>query len=95
MQFFGNSSGDHAADTLEALRTLEHPEAFHALDKAMRLVGPLSREPDQDMRLAAFEGRFDELKAAFQPLESDYYRTQGQLRQRLLLHAAKHASHFG
>jgi hypothetical protein len=68
LQFFGNSSGDHAADTLEALGVLGHPEAYRALDVAMNLVGPLSREPDRDMRLAAFEDRYDDLQTRFGPL---------------------------
>src|SRR5262249_20633352 len=50
MQFFGNSSGDHAVETLEALRVLNHAESYGALDNAMNLVGPLAREPDRDMR---------------------------------------------
>lgn len=94
MQFFGNSSGDHAANTLEALRVLGHPEALRALDEATRLIGPLSREPDRDMRLAAFEERFDELQTRFEPLESAYYGTQGLLRQRLVLYAVANAEHF-
>jgi HEAT repeat protein len=94
MQFFGNSSGDCAADTLEALRVLGHAEAFRALDVAMNLVGPLAREADREMRLAAFEGRFDELQAGFAPLESAYYRTTGMLRQRILLYAVANAEHF-
>jgi HEAT repeat protein len=94
MQFFGNSSGDCAADTLEALRVLGHAEAFRALDIAMNLVGPLAREPDREMRLAAFEGRFDELLAGFAPLESAYYRTTGMLRQRILLYAVANTEHF-
>jgi Domain of unknown function (DUF4375)/HEAT repeats len=94
MQFFGNPTGDHAAATLEALRILGHPEAYRALDTAMNLVGPLSREPDRDMRLAAFEGRYEELQGGFKPLESAYYRTTGLLRQRMMLYAIENAAHF-
>jgi hypothetical protein len=94
MQFFGNSSGNHAADTLEALRVLGHPEAYHALDTAIKLVGPLAREPNRDLRLAAFEHRYDELQSAFEPLESAYYRTTGLLKQRMLLYAAANAEDF-
>jgi HEAT repeat protein len=93
MQFFGNS-GEHAVDTLEALRTLGSPEAFQALDAAMSLVGPLSREPDRDMRLAALKDRYDDLQAAFKPLEAAYYRTTSLLRQRILQYAAANAEHF-
>lgn len=93
-QFFGNSSGDHAVDTLEALRELEHPEAIVALETAMKLVGPLSREPERDKRLVAFENRFDELQTAFEPLEKKYYSTNSNLRRMLNEYAARNAQHF-
>ena len=94
MQFFGNSSGDHATDTLAALAELGHAEAHAALATAMRLVGPLAREPDREGRLTGFEGRWDELQAAFDPLERAYYATKATLRQAWLLYAVRHADHF-
>jgi hypothetical protein len=94
LQFFGNSSGNYAAETLEALRELGVPEAYNALETAMNLVGPLSREPDREGRLAAFEDRYDELQEKFAPLESEFYGTTGQFRQRLLLYAVEHPEHF-
>ena len=94
MQFFGNSSGDLAVDTLAALSELEHKEGYAALDSAMRHVGPLAREPDRELRLTAFEGRWDELEPAFDPLETAYYATKAQLRQAWLLYAARHPEHF-
>lgn len=94
MQFFGNSSGAHAADTLEALSALGHKEGYAALDSAMRLIGPLAREPDRELRLTAFEGRWDELRPAFDPLERAFYATHAQLRQAWLLYAAGRPEHF-
>jgi hypothetical protein len=95
MQFFGNSSGDHTAKTLDALRELAHPEAEVALSTAIAHVGPLALEPDREMRLAAFEDRYDQLQTEFGPLEEAYYETQAQLRQKMLLYAAKYPGHFG
>ena len=94
MQFFGNSSGDHAVDTLNALAELGHKEAHAAIQTAMRLVGPISRESDRELRLTGFEGRWDELQPTFDPLERAYYATQAQLRQAWLLYAVRHAVHF-
>jgi HEAT repeat protein len=94
MQFFGNSSGDHAVDTLNALAELRHNEAHAALATAIRLVGPLAREPERELRLTGFEGRWDELQPAFDPLESAYYKTNVRLRQAWLLYAIGHADHF-
>jgi len=94
MQFFANSSGVRAADTLEALRLLNHPEGVRALEEAMRLMGPLSRDPDQDRRLSAFEGQYDKFKAAFEPLEAAFFRTNGVLRQKALMYASNQIHHF-
>jgi HEAT repeat protein len=94
MQFFGNSSGDHAVDTLAALAELRHEEAHAALQTAMRLVGPTSRESDRELRLAGFEGRWDELQPEFDPLERVYYATRVKLRQAWLLYAVRNARHF-
>jgi HEAT repeat protein len=94
MQFFGNSSGDHAVETLESLLVLNHAEAYRALETAISAVGPLAREPDREIRLAAFEDRYDDLQTRFGPLESAYYGTKGLLRQRMLLYAVAQAEHF-
>jgi hypothetical protein len=94
MQFFGNSSGDHAVDALEALSELGHKEAHAALRDAIKLVGPLARETNRELRLTGFEGRWEELQPAFDPLEQAYYATQAQLRQAWLLYAIRHAEHF-
>ncbi len=94
LQFFGNSSGDHASDTLLVLNDLAHKEAEHALAEAVQIVGPLAREPERELRLTAFEGRFDELRAAFDPLERAYYKTAAKLREAWLLYAADHPEHF-
>jgi hypothetical protein len=94
MQFFGNSSGDHAADTVDALRELGHTVGGEVLATAMRHVGPLAREKDLELRLSAIESRFDQLRSLFDPLESNYYETASQLRQAWLLYATRHPDHF-
>ena len=94
MQFFGNSSGDHAVDTLEALEQLAHTEAVTALTKAMHAVGPLARETDRDTRMDAFAGRFDELVEVFRPLEGAFYKSNSGLRARMTRFAVEHAEDF-
>jgi HEAT repeat protein len=94
LQFFGNTSGDHVAETLEALRILGHLDAEYALRRAIQLAGPLSRETDREIRLTAFENRFDELQAAYRPLEDAYYSSKGTLRQKIFEFAAKNAADF-
>ncbi|TVQ51575.1 MAG: DUF4375 domain-containing protein [Phycisphaerales bacterium] len=90
-QFFANSSGDHVPEIMEALRILGHPEAIHALVSAVDLVGPIARERDREIRLTAFEDRYDELRQRFEPLEDAFYATIGRFQQSLLLYAAEHA----
>ena len=84
MQFFANSAGDHAADTLDDLRTLGCVSAVAALDGAVRAIGPLAREPDRDDRLTGFESRYDELATALKPLEESYWQASADLRRRWL-----------
>ena len=86
--------GLRAPDVLDALAELEHEESHAALRTAIKLVGPLALESDRELRLNAFEGRWDELQPAFGPLESAYYATQAGLRQAWLLHAVRHADQF-
>ena len=94
MQFFGNSSGDHAVDTLEALEQLAHAEAVTALTKAIHAVGPLARETDRDIRMGAFTGRFDGLVEVFRPLEGAFYTSNSGLRARMTRFAVEHAEDF-
>ena len=94
MQFFGNSSGDLASETLQALREISHAEAEAALATAIAQIGPLAREVEREMRLAAVEDRYDELLETFDPLERAFYDTVGRFRQKLLLYAARHADDF-
>lgn len=94
MQFFGNSSGDHARDTLEALERLEQPEAVHALKKAMEAIGPAAEVQDREARLRAFRGRYESLQDVFGPLEGGYWKKSAGLRASLNLFAAKHAADF-
>lgn len=94
MQFFGNSSGELAAETLAALAELGHKEAYVALDTAIKSVGSRALHPDRDRRLAGFAGRWDELSAIFGPLEKAYWATSSRLRQAMLLYATRHPEHF-
>jgi hypothetical protein len=94
LQFFGNSSGEHVSETLRALQVLGHSEGEHALSTAVKLAGPLSKETDRELRMTAFEDRFDELKAAYHPLESAYYDKTARLHQQMLEYAAQFAEDF-
>jgi HEAT repeat protein len=94
MQFFGNSTGNMTRETLEALKCLAHPEALAALEKAIELIGPLAFEKNRDQRLTAFEGRFDELQAAFDPLEEAFYKANGRFTQCVMQYAIQHRADF-
>ena len=94
MQFFGNSSGDHTVETLNALTEIGHSEALHALDGAMKLVGLRSRESNRDKRLRGIEKRYDELQGLFSPFERAFYDSKGTFRQKLMKYAIDHATEF-
>lgn len=92
MQFFGNIN--RPLDTLSALSELGHQEAYAALEGAMKLAGPLSRELDRELRLTAFESRWDELAPAFRQLEQPYFAAAENLRKAWCLYAIRHADQF-
>ena len=95
MQFFGNSGGAYAVETLAALRELGNAEAEAALAGAMKLIGPLARETERDMRMAAFDGRYKDLKGPLNELDSRYYGAKSDLRQQWLRYAADRPGEFG
>jgi len=93
-QFFSNGSGDHASDTLDALRELGHAEAEAALAGAIRLVGPHALETNREKRMTVFAGRVEKLMELFAPLEEAYWRTAANLRQSWMRYATQHPAHF-
>lgn len=94
MQFFGNSSGDHAVETLAALHEFGHAPSEDALASAMKLLGPLARERDRDMRLEAVGDRFESIQKLFEPLEAAVWNETETIREKLLLYAIRHAGDF-
>ena len=94
MQFFGNPSGDLGRETLEALGELSCGAAKSTLSEAVRIVGPFALEPNRDRRLSALGPRYDELQAAFEPIERAYYDGDLPIQRILLLYALAHAPDF-
>ncbi|MBX7105544.1 MAG: DUF4375 domain-containing protein [Gemmataceae bacterium] len=94
-QFFGNSSGRYVSETLEALRTLGHPEALAALETAVAEIGPTATRRDRDTRLAPFADRYEELQEKFEAVESKFYKSKGHYELRLRLYMIDHATDFG
>lgn len=94
MQFFGNSSGNRAGDTLAALKQFQYEPGLQVLEVAIEVVGSAALESDQERRLSAIGRRYDELQKAFEPLETEYYRSKDRLREKILLYTIDHADHF-
>ncbi len=77
--------GGDAGTVLPALKTLE---------SMAQIVGPQGIDRDRDTRLSALGKRYEQLEAAFRPLEEEHDRSSIALRQVALLYAARNAEHF-
>ena len=93
-QFFGNFSGDHAVETLDALRETCASPGRSGIGFGNGVCRTAHPRAESGMRLAVLDERHDEFDEAFEPLEKEYYRTCGLLRQKTLLYAAQHPEHF-
>ena len=93
MDYLGNI-GTYIPETVDALHAIGVDDAANALAEAMRLIGPISRERDRELRLTAFEGRYEHIEAALEPLEESCKPTIRQLPIKIRLYAIRHAEHF-
>lgn len=94
LQYLGNTSGNYAAETLEALRELGHPEALEVLNVAIEAIGPDCLNPDRGERLDAIGPRYDELRRQFSEPESRLYRAPETVTHHLMLYVLQHPEHF-
>lgn len=93
-QYFFNPSGDHAADTLAALETVNAKATASMLRQAVAQFGPAGPSPNRDKRqdqLAAFS---EEQDAALHRLDSEFFEYPDNLDALLALYAADHPEHF-
>jgi hypothetical protein len=93
IDYFGNI-GTYIPETVDALRVIGMDPAANALAEAIRVIGPIARERNRELRLTAFEGRYEEIEAALEPLELLYKPTIRQLPVKIHLYAIQHAEHF-
>lgn len=92
-QFFSNSSGDHAVETLSALQRLEHKESEELLAAAFEVLGPSAKESNRSKRDDGLSGKWENLQP-LKPLESALFKTSSALQKRIFCFAAEHAEDF-
>jgi hypothetical protein len=72
-QFFFNSQGNHAAETLDALRTVGAPRSADLLRRACAAFAPEMPSPDRDVRWQQMDRLPKDLREGWNALDSLYY----------------------
>jgi HEAT repeat protein len=92
-QYFVNSSGDHADETLDALAMIGALQTADILRRAMNLFGADGPSSDQDERHEQLASRDDAI-AFLRELDTEFYKYPDRLLERLADYARAHAQHF-
>jgi uncharacterized protein (DUF1778 family) len=93
-QYFVNSSGDLAHETLRDLQAIDLTDTHRILNEAMQLFGPEGPSANRKTRgrqLAALTRKQD---TALERLDSEFYKDQGSIDSRLWLYAIDHKADF-
>ena len=73
-QFFFNSQGNHARETLDALRALGAPTSAKLLKKACEAFAPEEPSPDRDLRWVQMDRIPKPLREGWNALDDLYYK---------------------
>lgn len=93
-QYFFNTGGNYARETLAGLRAIKATHAAALLEQAIAVFGPAGPSPDREKRqdqLAAFSEEQDRI---LQKLDSRFFEYLDNLDALMSLYAAEHPDHF-
>src|SRR5262249_6314864 len=93
-QYFVNSSGDHAHDTLQALAVVGATNTENILRRAMECFGPDGPSRDREERHDQVATLSEESLAWMDGLDKEYYARTDGLNEKLLSYVLAHAEHF-
>jgi hypothetical protein len=90
MQYFHNSSRDHARPMIEVLRVIEAHQSADILASAFVLAGPGTKWGDEPNYLTAINSMPDETRQQITDLERKFYDELDDLHLRLFKYLSKH-----
>jgi Domain of unknown function (DUF4375) len=74
-----NSSGDHARETVEALRMIGAAHTASLVERALAVFPGGAPSPDRDARVAEVEALSDDQRARWDELDEAFYRYDDDL----------------
>jgi hypothetical protein len=90
LQYFHNSSRDHAKPMIDVLRAIDAQRVASLLEAAMSLAGPGTRWGDEPNFLTAVNSMPDEVKAQLYKLDGDLYDELDHLHRQVFNYMSKH-----
>jgi Domain of unknown function (DUF4375) len=90
MQYFHNSSREHAKPMVEVLRPIDAPRVAEILDSAIALAGPGTPWGDEPNYLIATKSVPDDIERRITQLERKLYDELGNLHLRVFRYLSEH-----
>jgi hypothetical protein len=93
-QYFSNSSGDHAAGCVEALKTVGRSDAATLLSRAIKDFPDSAPSPDREARNEFLETLNEKIEERWEGLDERYYEKIGSLAPALIAYVRDHRAEF-
>jgi hypothetical protein len=94
MQYFHNSSREHAIPMIDVLRSIDAHHAADIVRTAITVVGPGTRWGDEPNFLTAINSIPDEVRREVTELERKFYDESDNLHLQLFTYLSKHRDQF-
>ena len=93
-QYYFNSSGDHALDSVESLESIGAKQSANLVRQANSLFGKTGPLPDQAARQRQLDALDDAEKKMMNAIEKEFYKCEDNLDQLLKTYVYKNAEDF-
>jgi len=93
-QYFFNSSGDYAAQTLAGLKEIDARDTEEILTKSMALFGRKGPSSDRTVRIKQLENFSKSSQAQLSDLDERFYKKPDNIEMKLYLYVAEHSDSF-
>jgi hypothetical protein len=93
-QFFLNSAGDHARETVEALGAIATPHTASLVERAMAVFPGGAPSPDHDTRQDQVDALPEEAHGQWEALDKIFFRYEEDLTALLRVYVARHTADF-